>query len=95
MLGRIFKAISFLVISLVLTSILPVIDVGASDSQLSKESNGDNPLQIVIVPSDQEKTTGSLGTEIYKNNKKDPYPDLGDEQVFPFVAGLGKNSGKN
>jgi len=95
MLGRIFKAISFLVISLVLTSILPVIDVGASAPQLSKESNGDNPLQIVIVPSDQEKTTDSLGTEIYKNNKKDTYPDLGDEQVFPFVAGLGKNSGKN
>ena len=56
---------------------------------LSPESNGDNPLQIIIEPSDtnEEIVDQEIKTpinEIVENN----YPDLGDDQVFPFAAGL-------
>ncbi len=87
-LKAILKSASFLIASLALISILltAAIPVNALEDSLSPESNGDNPLGIVIERSDDsnisgiEKTTGEI--------KASKYPDLGDDQVFPFIAGL-------
>ncbi len=58
----------------------------AEEKLLSPESNGSNPLRIVIEPSQeiqQENDQIALdGMELSKS------PDLGSDQVFPFVAGL-------
>ncbi|WP_241434220.1 MULTISPECIES: hypothetical protein [Prochlorococcus] len=51
---------------------------------LSSEANGDNPLKIVIEQTgDQQNNEKSLD-----QRKMERVPDLGDDQVFPFVAGL-------
>ena len=58
---------------------------------LSNGDNGDNPLQIVIEPSElpQDENKESSSREIDMDEL------FGSEQVFPFEAGFGKNSGKS
>tara|TARA_Y100001968_G_scaffold285805_1_gene286051 strand:- start:216 stop:491 length:276 start_codon:yes stop_codon:yes gene_type:complete len=82
-----FQAISYLTL---LTLIL--LNTSPNNSAIASEDNGDNPLKIVI-----EKSSESLTIEDQQKEKENIniYPDLGDEQVFPFVAGFGKNSGKD
>ena len=50
------------------------------EQALSVEANGNNPLGIVIEPSQESQTNQPVD--------KADYPDLGSDQVFPFVAGL-------
>ncbi len=57
------------------------------------EDNGDNPLQIVIEPSEDNEEV--LTNQTKPGMKMSAFPDLGSEQVFPFEAGFGKNSGKS
>ncbi len=58
---------------------------------LSAESNGDNPLKIVIEPSDDTELVASQ--EINQQNQELTMEQIfGDEQVFPFVAGFGPNN---
>ena len=58
---------------------------------LSADSNGQNPLKIVIVPSQEEQ---SLESETpMTESQTGGIPDLGDDQVFPFVAGLDSYEG--
>ena len=91
MIRKIISRFHLLVISLffVATFLIGSVAVVAADSG----DNGDNPLQIVIEPSDNSLNNESELGE--KENISSEYPDLGDEQVFPFVAGFGKNSGKD
>ncbi len=60
---------------------------------ISEGDDGNNPLQIVIEPSEDAQSNNDQNS-INKMNMEE-YPDLGSEQVFPFEAGFGKNSGKN
>ena len=55
----------------------------SEDGSLSSEANGDNPLGIVIQPSDKEEA---------EDTKIGNYPDLGSDQVFPFEPGLGNGA---
>ena len=45
----------------------------AADKSLSPESNGDNPLRIVIEPVDENQNTENSRQRMTSNN----YPDLG------------------
>tara|TARA_B100000700_G_C14686223_1_gene687700 strand:- start:144 stop:428 length:285 start_codon:yes stop_codon:yes gene_type:complete len=94
MIRKIISRFHLLVISLffVATFLIGSVAVVAADSG-DNGDNGDNPLQIVIEPSDNSLNNESELGE--KENISSEYPDLGDEQVFPFVAGFGKNSGKD
>ena len=90
MLKNIFVILSHLILSI--TIIFPTFFVGfTSVHALSSESNGQNPLRIVIEPSEEKQ---SLDLETSKDEiKMGGVPDLGDDQVFPFVAGLDSYEG--
>ncbi len=83
------KASTFLVMSIVLiasTFFLLPTDAKA----LSPEANGDNPLQIVIEKSDDNSSLkiDEMAESPIDESRTNNYPDLGDDQVFPFAAGL-------
>lgn len=86
MLKKIFRAASFLALSIFLASttifsvITPVVAV-----QIGSDMNEDNSMGIVI-----EESSDSLN-----GSKTSAAPDLGDDQAFPFIPGFGKNSGKD
>ena len=99
MIEKIFRVASYAVLTMAFSLIL-IAWPSTSDAlvkgwtpiteeELSTGNDGDNPLGIVIVPSEENQTVDdqiSLGG-IDENR----YPDLGSDQVFPFVAGLGPN----
>ena len=76
---------------LVFSTILFPFPSFAALDQLPEGDNGNNPLQIVIEPSKEDFNFGD------EQKKEDINLDdlLGSEQVFPFEAGFGKNSGKS
>ena len=86
MLKKIFKAASFLALSiyLVLTAIFSGINPVVA-AQIGSDMNEDNSMGIVI-----EESSDSLN-----GSKTSSAPDLGDDQAFPFIPGFGKNSGKD
>ena len=86
MFKRIFRAASFLVLSIFLAS--TTIFSGNNTvvaSQMGSDMNEDNSMGIVI-----EESTDTLDS-----SKTSAAPDLGDDQAFPFIPGFGKNSGKD
>ncbi len=101
MLKKIFKVIFFFVISIAL--IVPILFGGSirsealikgwnppGDDSLSAEANGDNPLGIVIEPSEDQEE--QINEDSINGRKINNYPDLGSEQVFPFEPGLGNSA---
>ena len=86
MIKKIFRAASFLALSIFIASttifsgIFPVMS-----AQMGSNMNEDNSIDIVI-----EESSDSLDT-----SKTSAAPDLGDDQAFPFIPGFGKNSGKD
>ena len=59
----------------------------APEEQSSSNSvNADNSLERIILPSEENPNVEDE-TTISEMNRGD-YPDLGSDQVFPFVAGL-------
>ena len=86
MLKKIFRAASFLALSvfLVSTTIFSGINQ-VVDSQMGSDMNEDNSMGIVIEESSDSKN----------GSKTSAAPDLGDDQAFPFIPGFGKNSGKD
>jgi len=86
MLKKIFRAASYAVLPIILTSIL-LLGWTTLDA-LSSSSNGDNPLKIVIEPVLENQTLVDEEMEEPIDGTYKGYPDLGDDQVFPFVAGL-------
>ncbi len=99
MLKKIYTFASFAISSIVLiSSILLTVSPNAnaintlkSNVSFSSLSPADDAeLDISIDPSDQESSL------ITQNNYNDEssYPDLGDDQVFPFVAGLDSYEGR-
>ena len=86
MLKKIFRATSYLALSVFLASTIifsgnnPVVA-----AQMGSDMNEDNSMGIVI-----EESRDSLD-----GSKTSTAPDLGDDQAFPFIPGFGKNSGKD
>ena len=86
MLKKIFRAASFLVLSVFLTSTTIFSEINpAAAAQMGSDMNEDNSMGIVI-----EESSDSLN-----GSKTSSAPDLGDDQAFPFIPGFGKNSGKD
>ena len=86
MLKKIFRAASYLVLSIFLasTAIFSGINPVAA-AQMGSDMNEENSMGIVI-----EESSDSLN-----GSKTSAAPDLGDDQAFPFIPGFGKNSGKD
>ena len=86
MIKKISRAVSFLVISIFLTTatIFSGINPGFA-AGMGPEMNEDNSMSIVI-----EESKDSLD-----DSNTSAAPDLGDDQAFPFIPGFGKNSGKD
>ena len=86
MLKKIFRAASFLALSIFIASstffsgIIPVVA-----AQVGSDMNEDNSMGIVIEES----------IKVLDGSKTSDTPDLGDDQAFPFIPGFGKNSGKD
>ena len=90
MLKKIFGVLSHLILSIPI--ICSIFFVGFTKVEaLSPDSNGQNPLKIVIEPAGEKQ---SLNPETSIDEfKMGGIPDLGDDQVFPFVAGLDSYEG--
>ena len=86
MLKKIFRAASFLALSVFLASttifsgINPVVA-----SQIGSDMNEDNSMGILTEES----------SDTIDGSKTSAPTDLGDDQAFPFIPGFGKNSGKD
>ena len=86
MLKKIFRAASFLTLSVFIAStaifsgINPVVS-----AQMGSDMNKGNSMGIVIEESSEDLDGSKTSTA----------PDLGDDQAFPFIPGFGKNSGKD
>tara|TARA_Y100001968_G_scaffold327250_1_gene371899 strand:- start:259 stop:519 length:261 start_codon:yes stop_codon:yes gene_type:complete len=76
-----FMMIVFFVVSFILFSNLSYVKA----AQMGSDTNEDNSMNIVI-----EETNNALD-----GLKTKLVPDLGDDQLFPFIPGFGKNSGKD
>ena len=90
MLKKMFGVLSHLILSIPI--ICSIFFVGLNSVEaLSPDANGQNPLKIVIEPSEENQ---SLDPENSLDEiKMGGIPDLGDDQVFPFVAGLDSYEG--
>ena len=86
MLKKIFRATSFIALSIFLTSITIFSGVNpVLAAQIGSDMNEDNSMGIVIEESSDALDGSTTSTA----------PDLGDDQAFPFIPGFGKNSGKD
>ena len=86
MLKNIFKAISFLTLSLFIVSTSFFSGINPVEaSQIGSDMKEDNSTGVLI-----EKSSDTLD-----GSKTTAAPDLGDDQSFPFIPGFGKNSGKD
>ena len=90
MLKKMFGVLLHLILSIPIICSIFVVGLNSVDA-LSPDSNGQNPLKIVIEPSEENQ---SLEPENSVDEiKMGGIPDLGDDQVFPFVAGLDSYEG--
>ncbi len=86
MLKKIFRAASFLALSILIASSTFLSGINPVEAaQMGSEINEDNSMGIVI-----EESSDSMN-----GSKTSAAPDLGDDQAFPFIPGFGKNSGKD
>ena len=90
MLKKMFGILSHLILSIPIVCSIVVVGLTSVDA-LSPESNGQNPLKIVIEPSEEKQSLDSENS--MDEIKMGGIPDLGDDQVFPFVAGLDSYEG--
>ena len=70
----------FFISTSLLTTVSPV-----QASQISSRDNENSSLNM-----SNEDSISEIDISI-----KPDYPDLGDDQTFPFIPGFGKNSGKD
>ena len=90
MLKKIFMIVGPLILYIPIICSIFFVGLTSVDA-LSPDSNGQNPLKIVIEPSEENL---SLDPETSMAEiKMGGIPDLGDDQVFPFVAGLDSYEG--
>ena len=85
MFKKIFKTLSFTFFTIFIISSTIFSDVYPSiAAQINSESNEDT-MGIVIDES----------SDYIDGSETSAFPDLGDDQAFPFIPGFGKNSGKD
>ena len=90
MLKKMFWVLSHLILSIPIICSIFLVGLNSVEA-LSPDSNGQNPLKIVIERSEENQ---SLDSENSMDEMKiGGIPDLGDDQVFPFVAGLDSYEG--
>ena len=85
MLKKIFRAASFLALSIFIASTFLSGINPVEAAQMGSDINEDNSMGIVIEES----------SDAMDGSKTSAAPDLGDDQAFPFIPGFGKNSGKD
>ena len=86
MLKKIFRAASFLALSIFIASSTFLSGINPVEAaQMGSDINEDNSMGIVIEESSEDLDGSKTSTA----------PDLGDDQAFPFIPGFGKNSGKD
>ena len=86
MLKKIFRAASFLALSIFIASSTFLSGINPVEAaQMGSDMNKGNSMGIVI-----EESSDTLD-----DSKTSAAPDLGDDQAFPFIPGFGKNSGKD
>ena len=86
MLKKIFRAASFLALSIFIASSTFLSGINPVEAaQMGSDMNEDNSMGIVIEES----------SDAMDGSKTSAAPDLGDDQAFPFIPGFGKNSGKD
>tara|TARA_Y100001970_G_C13743012_1_gene607167 strand:- start:65 stop:343 length:279 start_codon:yes stop_codon:yes gene_type:complete len=86
------KIASLAILLLVLTIRAPYQELDTAIAVSTKDISQTNSESVELVPEEDR----NLASASRYSFKEDEMRDLfGDEQVFPFVAGLGKNSGKN
>ena len=86
MLKKIFRAASFLALSIFIASSTFLSGINPVEAeQMGSDMNEDNSIDIVI-----EESSDALD-----GSKTSSVPDLGDDQAFPFIPGFGKNPGKD
>ena len=86
MLKKIFRAASFVALSIFITTTNIFSGINPVEAaQMGSDMNEDNSMGIVIEES----------SETMDGSKTSSAPDLGDDQAFPFIPGFGKNSGKD
>ncbi len=76
------KFIFTIIFAFIITSLINVNNVFAADMS--------NPDQVDTDTSEKVENTNDTKKNITKNNSEEDL--FGDEQTFPFVAGLGKNA---
>ncbi len=85
MLKKIFRAASFLALSIFIASSTFLSGINPVEAQMGSDMNEYNSMGIVT-----EESSDTLD-----GTKTSAAPDLGDDQAFPFIPGFGKNSGKD
>ncbi len=86
MIKKMFKSVFFRLISIAIASTTFLSEVSpVLAGEMNYQSNVDNSMGIVI-----EESSDNLD-----GSKTRAFPDLGDDQAFPFIPGFGKNSGKD
>ena len=92
MLKKLFRAASFAIASITIISSILFAGCTNADAVVKgwtppeKGSNSDNSLEIVVSPS-RDNQNLDKGVQVDIENKED-YPDLGSDQVFPFISGF-------
>ena len=84
MLRKLCRTASFVVLPIFFISSIIFLGIHSAYA-LSNEANGDNPLKIVIEKSTDNANMDDKTIDEFNVRER---PDLGDDQVFPFVAGL-------
>ncbi len=86
MIKKIIRAACFLALSIFIASTTIFSGFNAVvAAQMGSDMNEDDSMGIVI-----EESSDDLD-----GSKTSTFPDLGDDQAFPFIPGFGKNSGKD
>ena len=86
MFKKIFRACSFLILSIFITSSVFFTSINPLEAVQTNQDNTEENSLGIIIEENSDVTDGSKTSFI---------PDLGDDQAFPFIPGFGKNSGKD
>ena len=89
---KIFKALSFLTISIVFISSVLISGWTSANALSLEEDSGNNPLKIVIEGPEESQERINSQEDGDGMSMQDIF---GSEQVFPFEAGFGGKSAEN
>ena len=88
MLGKLLKEASYVILSIALISLISFTGWSSAYAISIQGQNGNNPLGIVIEPSNSNQNPDNTKLLMDEINMEELF---GSEQVFPFEAGFGKD----